>query len=414
MPATIKEHLKPGAVHVSGPKSVALQNGLASLSRVLLPCAYFACGVVFFMGFASSWHRADGFTSLIHFGSKFEGRSLEALKKIPHAVEPDSPGYDGQFYAQLALSPALENPQLPTALDSISYRSRRILFSWTAWVLGLGQPAWVIQAYALQNVLFWLGAAILLLNWLPPTRWFHFVQWASILFSRGWLESVGSALLDGPALFLMLLAIWWSERRRPLWGTALLGVSMLGKETNLLAGLVAFEDLRLRGPGKKALIIRALLLSLPLALWLAVVHFQFGFRRAAGTRNFAAPFVGWFSKAEELKLNAVYHGWHLQDTLTVLCLIATIVQIAYFATVWQWSTKWWRIGAPYALLGICLGPAVMEGYPGAFTRALLPMLAAYNLSLKPTSRGWLLLLVGNLHVIYGTNILGLGRLLNLC
>ena len=51
------------------------------------------------------------------------------------------------------------------------------------------------------------------------------------------------------------------------------------------------------------------------------------------------------------------------------------------------------------ILGICLGPLVMQGHPGAYTRALLPMLAAFNLSLKPTRLGWLLLAVGNLGVV---------------
>src|SRR5262249_50972397 len=154
-------------------------------------------------------------------------------------------------------------------------RSRRILFSWTAWALGLGKPSWVLQAYAMQNVLFWLGAAILLLRWLPPTRWFHFCQWAAILFSRGWMESVLYAVLDGPALFLMLLAMWLSERERPYWGTALLGVSVLGKETNLLGGLSLLPQFRLSARGTKEVLIWALLLILPMALWLAVVYFKF-------------------------------------------------------------------------------------------------------------------------------------------
>jgi len=363
------------------------------------------------MGVGRSWQPEVGLTDFIKFGSQFEERSLDALKEVPHVVLPDSAGYDGQFYAQLALSPTLENPQLPRAMDNASYRGRRILFSWTAWLLGLGQPAYVIQAYAVQNVLFWLGAALLLLRWLPPTRWFHFFQWGAILFSPGWLDSVGNALLDGPALFLMLLAIWWSEKGWPFWGTALLGVSTLGKETNLLAGLAPFQEFQWKGRGAKTLFLRALLLTLPLALWLGVVYFRLGFHGWSGSRNFTAPFVGWFSKLQELQMNANDHGWNLYDTLTVLCLIATAVQVAYFATFWQWSTNWWRMGAPYALLGICLGPAVLDGYPGAFTRALLPMLAAFNLSLKPNFWGWPLLLVGNLHIVYGANMLGLGELL---
>ncbi len=343
--------------------------------------------------------REGGFTSFVRFGSEFEARALDELKSIPHAVLPDSSGYDGQFYAQLALTPLLTNPQLPTALDNARYRSRRMLFSWTAWLLGVGQPRWVIQAFGLQNVLFWLATAALLLYWLPPTRWFHFVQWAAILFSRGWLDSIGSALLDGPALFLMLLAIWYSERGRPVCASALLGLSLLGKETNLLGGLLAIQDLPRSGRSLKDLVLRGLLLTLPMLLWLGVVYSRFGYGQSTGNRNFAFPFFCWIGKVEEIKLLVARHGWTYLDVVTGLCVISTLVQIAFFATSRQWSSIWWRVGAPYAILGVCLGNAVLEGLPGAFVRVLLPLTAAFNLSLKRTRTGWMLLAIGNLSLL---------------
>jgi hypothetical protein len=360
---------------------------------------------VFVLGFLLSPHRKVGYTTLIRFGSRFDAESLDTLKKVPHVILPRSAGYDGQFYAQLALSPALNDPQLPYALDSPVYRSRRILFSWTAWALGLGKPAWVIRAYAVQNLLFWVGAAILLWRWLPPTRWFHFFQWAAILFSRGWMDSLSNALLDGPALFLMLLAIWLSERQRTYWGTALLGVSVLGKETNLLGGLALRPEFRLSARSTKEVTIWALLLVLPMALWLAVIYFKFGLRGSAGGPNFSRPFVGWYEKIQELRFTFKGADWSL-GAQTVACVISTLAQITYFATARKWSEKWWRMGAPYAVLGVCLGIAVLRGNTGAFSRALLPMLAAYNLSLKPTRIGWLLLVVGNLHVLPGLDLMG--------
>ena len=80
-----------------------------------------------------------------------------------------SPGYDGQFYAQLAVEPLLRNRRLDKALDTPPYRARRILFSWTAYVLGLGRPRWILKAYALQNIIAWLLLAWLLLRWFPPS-----------------------------------------------------------------------------------------------------------------------------------------------------------------------------------------------------------------------------------------------------
>ncbi len=410
MAAVLEDRAKPANLPPGPPDRSRPRESVRSIHRFLLPSAYVACLAVFLAGVARSWHHPDGFTSLIRFGSRFDDCSLDALKALPHIVVPNSSGYDGQFYAQLALSPTLQNPQLPNAIDNMSYRSRRILFSWTAWLLGLGQPAWVIQAYALQNVLFWLGAAVLLLRWLPPTRWFHFCQWAAILFSQGWLVSVNSSLLDGPALFLMLLAIWLSEQGRPFWSSAVLGVSLLGKETNLLGTLAAFRDIHWKNCGASALFLRAFFLVFPVSLWLSFVAFQFGFHGSAGSENFAVPFGGWSGAVAELKATADNGSWRLRETVTVLCMIATFVQIGYFAAIRRWSSLWWRMGSPYVILGICLGPAVMDMY--AFPRVLLPMLAAYNLSLKPTSRGWMLLLAGNLHVVYAAKILGLGSLFN--
>ncbi len=388
------------------------QSSLRSLNRFLLASAYVVCVVFLLWAVSLKWRPDKGFTWLIHFGSKLEDRRLESLLRIPHVVHADSFGYDGQFYAQMALSPSLNDPQLPAAIDDFPYRSRRILFSWTAWVLGLGRPAWVIEVYALQNALFWLGAAVLLLHWLPPTRWFHFFQWAAILFSRGWAESVIYAVLDGPALFLMLLGVWLSDRGRPHWGTALAGLSVLGKETNLLGGFALLPQLRRNGRSAKEAALRAVLLVLPIAVWMAVVFCRFGTGSSAGEQNFSAPFGGWSWKVKELIRNAAAIDGPLR-AYTVMCLMSAIVQIVWYATSRQWTAKWWRLGVPYTVLGICLGPAVMEGYPGAFSRVLLPMLAAFNLSLKPTKTGWLLLVIGNLSMLPGLYCLGLGDLLAL-
>ena len=54
-------------------------------------------------------------------------------------------------------------------MDLAPYRARRILFSWTAFLLGLGRPAWILEAYALQNVAGWLLLAALLTRWMPLT-----------------------------------------------------------------------------------------------------------------------------------------------------------------------------------------------------------------------------------------------------
>ena len=60
------------------------------------------------------------------------------------------------------MEPLLRNRAIDAALDNPPYRARRILFSWTAYLLGLGQPEWILKAFALQNILAWLALAWLL------------------------------------------------------------------------------------------------------------------------------------------------------------------------------------------------------------------------------------------------------------
>lgn len=369
----------------------------------LILMAELLCFVLFLYGVRKYWHREHGLTTTIRFGSRFEARSLDALKQVPHVVLPDSFGYDGQFYAQLALNPTLTDPQLPQAIDNLAYRSRRILFSWVAFLLGLGRPDWIIHVYAFLNVLCWFGTALLLWHWLPPTSWFNFCRWTAVLFSSGWLTSVSSALLDGPALLVLLLSAWLVERGFALCGTALLGLSTLGKETNLLAGLGFLPRWHADGSSIRRFLACGVLLVLPLAVWMALIHWRFGLETAMGVRNIAPPFVGLAGKYSELRSAIERDGWFPYHWLGVCCFASTLVQIGHVLLCWKPASRWWRIGLPFALLGLCLGMAVLEGFPGAYTRALLPLTAAFNLSLAmpATWKAWTLLVLGNLSVLQG-------------
>ena len=105
-------------------------------------------------------------------------------------------------------------------MDLAPFRARRILFSWTAYALGLGRPAWILEAYALQNVVAWLMLALLLTRWLPPAAPVAALAlWIACLFSHGLLWSVRFALLDGPSLrphALSPSSAAERERRTPL------------------------------------------------------------------------------------------------------------------------------------------------------------------------------------------------------
>jgi hypothetical protein len=107
--------------------------------------AFFLVGLVL-----TKFSPQSGFTSLIRIGNGWESRQLSALQALPVATVADSSGYDGQFYAQIALDPLLRDPDLVQSLDAPAYRARRILAPAAAALLGLGNPWWDLASLCLD------------------------------------------------------------------------------------------------------------------------------------------------------------------------------------------------------------------------------------------------------------------------
>lgn len=359
--------------------------------------AFFAAIVVFLSCVAEFYQRDTGFSSLISIGDWFNERKVTALKQVPHYVYESSPGYDGAYYVQLALYPTLDNPELAEAIDNLPYRARRILFSWTAWVLGLGQPVWIVQMHALLNVLCWLGLAFVLLRWFPLTSWENLLRWAAVMFSHGVIMSVRHSLVDAPSLLLVALAMRWLEDGKKIGGAATLALAGLGKETSLLASAgIDFEWNKPRTWLRPALTVAAV--ALPLALWMGFIKWKFGPAEDPGLGNFTFPFAAYVDKfqsiARDLREDS---GWPLYWAVLATA-IALGVQWLFFALRWRPGERWWRVGAAFAGMMIFLAVPVWEGYPGAATRVLLPMTLAFNV-LVPRGLKWLpVLLLGNMTV----------------
>jgi hypothetical protein len=356
-----------------------------------------AAVVLFLAGVAQFYQRATGFTSLISIGDILGETKVTALRGVPHYVYEGSAGYDGAYYVQLALYPALDNPELTKAIDNLPYRAKRILLSWVAWGLGLGRPAWVVQAFALLNVVSWLALAWVLLRWFPPTDWGALLRWAAVLFSHGMIMSVRHSLVDGPSLLLVALAMRWMEDGRQAAGGLALGLAGLAKETSLLGcGGIDFAWQSPRSWLSAAL--RAGLVALPLFLWMAYVRGRFGPAEDPGLGNFTYPFAGFaekvrFALGDVRGPEATPLAW-----ATLATVLALAVQWGFFVLRWRPAERWWRIGAAFALMMVFLATPVWEGFPGASTRVLLPMTLAFNL-LVPRGRRWLpVLLAGNLTV----------------
>ncbi len=362
--------------------------------------AYAGMVGLFLWTLAQFYIPGKGFSYLIAFGGTQETQRLSKVRRLDYYVEKASDGYDAQYYVQIAMDPSLQNRELRKAVDSLSYRARRILFSATAYGFGLGRPEWILQAYALQNPAAWLLLAALLLHWFPPRDWGCFLRWAGVLFSFGMCVSVRNALIDGPSLLLVTLGVLLLERGRPWLSVLAFGFGGLGKETNLLGA----ASLLPRWPAGRRdwlmAVLRGLLVGLPLLLWLVYLARVVGPVANAGYRNFDWPFAAYGRKWMEASADLPDVSWpNLGAIWSILMLVALTVQFLGLVLRPRWNEAWWRVGATYALLMVFLGDAVWEGYPGAASRVLLPMQVAFNV-LVPVGRGWMAVLVlGNLTLL---------------
>ena len=365
-----------------------------------MAAAYAGTVALFFAVVAQFYIPGKGFSYLIAFGGNQEQGRLSKVRKLDYYVQRASSGYDAQFYVQIAMDPSLQNTALKRAIDSLPYRARRILFPAIAHVLGGGDPAAILQVYALLNAFCWLILATLLLHWFPPRDWDCFLRWFGVLGALGVCLSLRNALIDGPSLLVVATGVYLLEKGRPWWSTLVLGLAGLGKETNLLSASSLLPDFK-SGPRAWAMaILRGLLVVLPLALWLYYLAVRLGPAMDAGARNFDWPFVAYAHKWRQVLTDFPDLSWTNFGPLTsMLMLISLTVQLGFLVLRPNWEKAWWRVGLSFAVLMIFLGDAVWEGYPGAASRVLLPMQLAFNV-LVPVGRGWrLLLLAGNLSML---------------
>ena len=360
--------------------------------------AYAGVVVLFVLAVTQFYNPSKGFTYLIAFGDERNiPVRLSKVNQMDFHVEQGAAGYDAQYYVQIAMDPSLQNHGLRRAVDSLAYRARRILFPALAYVFGFGQPALIMEVYALENVVTWFLLAVLLLHWFPPRHWENFLRWAGILASFGICVSLRNSLVDGPSLMLIVAGLYLAEKQKPWWSTAVLALSGLGKETNLLGGASLLPGFKAGGRAWLLAMLRGALLVLPLGLWLAYIAVQVGPVLDAGAQNFNLPFVAYAHKWAAVLQELPDVAWPGLNALWSLCLLVSLtVQLLFLLLRPRWDLAWWRVGCSFALLMIVLGDAVWEGFPGAAGRVLLPMQVAFNV-LVPSGRRWRwLLLAGNL------------------
>ena len=356
---------------------------------------------VFLVLVARFWHPVYGFTSFLQLDSSNDRVKIAAFRERPVFVYRDTGGYDGLYYAQIAYHPALAAAELAPAMDNLSYRARRILPPLLAWVIAAGNPAWIGHVYSLLNVAAWLALAVLLWRLLAVQSARGWLAWAGVLFSTGALSSVRLALTDLVALAILTGALLAAERGRRGWALGSVAAAGLARESSLvaLAGLVERPWLSWRNLARVALAVA------PLAGWIIYVNWRAG-QNSTGLYNFAWPGAGYVGKWRGVIYALGHERERLAAWTTLLATLGLSVQAAFFVVHRQPGDRWWRIGAGYAALMLCLGAPVWEGLPGAALRVLLPLTLAFNVLAHRTRASLVWLLAGNLTIFSGLLALG--------
>lgn len=371
-------------------------------------CLAIACvlAVLFLVSIRKYYHPGTGFTALIGFpaGHEYE---VPALRRVPHYDYTGAGVYDGQFYAQCALDPLMRDPATDRAMDLAPFRARRILFSWTAYLAGAGRPAWILEAYALQNVVCWLLLALVLARWMRPATPRGLAGWAACLFSHGLLWSVRFSLLDGPSLLLTALAIRSSENGHAWASAVVVGINGLGRETNLLGALA--QPLRRDRRAMLKLLAAVAIVVLPLLVWEDYLYSIYRSTIVAGADNQATmPGVALVSVLASAWRHAALSRL-LSPASFDLCILGSLaVQAVFLAVYLRPHEEWWRVGIGYIALLLVMDRVLVTPSTGAVTRVMLPMTAAFNVLLVRHSDGkgfWAWFAAGNLHLVPGLTVL---------
>lgn len=358
------------------------------------------------------WTPEYGLTKFLRVGREFDDRGTAVFRATPKFIDPYPAhrwGFDGQLYAEMALDPLLRDPHLHVALDDPPYRGQRILLSWIAWALGLGKPFWVLNAYAAMNLIFWVGFAWMGVRLFSPLGWGGLAGYAAVLLTCGVVESMQASLTDLPSFTLILAALTVGGTA----GAGILALAALVRTTSLIGfvGLAEFPP-----PWREALkknLVRGLIATVPVALWVLYVLWRFRGRQVGfDGGNLAMPFRGIMEKLGEFSVDAV-HGpirWHRfifelfksYELHALLTIIAVVTQSIYIALHREWRSPLWRWGAVVVVYFSCISFLSWESH-FTITRHALPMTLVFNLLLaaRPTKAWAVWFLLGNCFVPFG-------------
>jgi len=343
-------------------------------------------------------------TQLILFGQMWQERALPEIRELKPAINSPA-GFDGQFYAQIALDPTLRRPDLPRTMDDPSVRTQRIVLPALAHVLGFGSPAATLRAYALLNLAFWYLLFAALVYRLRAATIRSFLIIFAIMLTTGALISIQRSLTDLPAATFGFLSLGLGEMPAAL----LISISILTKPTSglfLTRYLFPFPRTPVEW-GKK---LGAVLLALvPPTLWLLYTYHMLGAKLTDGD-NLNFPFYEWSHRVaaswQTLADTPIYFQpfaitqweWNLFE---FLALMSMTFQGAFLLLRPRWHHPIWLMGIGFAILFFCLTHKTYVEQI-SYTRTVLPLTIAFNLLLLESKRGplfFLYFIAGNIGLI---------------
>jgi len=335
------------------------------------------------------YQKRHDLTQLIYFGQNRMERSLPEIKALNPAANSPS-GYDGQYYAQIALDPTLRRPDLANAVDLPVFRMERIALPMLAHVLGGGSPEAILRVYALLNLFFWYVLFAALLWWVRAASPRSFLAVFAIVLTTGALISIQRALTDLPAATFGFLSLYLTEIPAAL----MISLAILTKPTSglfLMRYLLPLPKTLGECMRRSGAILLALILP---GLWLFYLFHLFHDQRTSGD-NLTVPFLDWsrqlaiaWKNLGSLPIDFQWMAitqweWNLFE---FLALTSMALQAAFLLLQPRWRHPIWIMGIGFAVLFFCLNHNCFAEQI-AYSRTVLPLTIAFNLLLLEFKRG---------------------------
>jgi hypothetical protein len=301
--------------------------------KLVRPALVVGCLYVLFIGLDMLVH-VHSFLYYAHIGPRFALHIASA-----------APGYDGQFFYQIARDP-LHAAQF---LDRPAYRYQRIVYPMLVWIFTLGQASLVPFMLLLVNFLAIVLGTELVARMLIQQR---ISPWYSLAF--GLYFGQATALIfdtTEPLTYLLVcLGLFLMLRKRPTVAALVMGLAVLSRETAVLFPIGYLLIYLYQRCWRDAL--RLVLLSLaPAAAWYILVAALFHVKGIpTGPAFELIPFVGLFYFASD---------WYRFHNLIIFMLLPTVLSLSLLVKELlqhRWQNAAWLIWLFNLALVIYMSP----------------------------------------------------------